>query len=367
LRQSLDPINKNFLSANIGHLKEMIMQRMLLLFILLLLSAVPAAAQPPVTDLVIRIGSNQTDIVLNWSRLQYADNFQVYAGDSSDFPVGVTSLIGTTPDTTFTHVNGLMGAERRFYIVIAISSMVLVPAGQYSMGATYQSWAQPIHSVNVPAFYMDIYEVTNAQYKVFCDATSRAYPDDPGFGDMPNYFTNPVYANYPVVMVDWNDAQAYATWAGKRLPTEAEWERAAKGDTDNRQWPWGDMWISANANIHNNPADGFDYTSPVDTFPNGISPAGCYNMVGNVWEWCEDDWHGDYNGAPTDGSAWIDNPRGSSRAPRGGSWYGYCSTYTRCATRTYYSPTSRSYKIGFRCSRTPSALVQLVPGSWDEG
>ena len=96
---------------------------------------------------------------------------------------------------------------------------------------------------------MDRYEVTNAQYKAFCDATSRSYPADPDFGGMFNYFTDSVYVNYPVVNVDWNDAQAYALWAGKRLPTEAEWERAAKGDADNRQWPWGDTWRAAYANI----------------------------------------------------------------------------------------------------------------------
>jgi formylglycine-generating enzyme required for sulfatase activity len=201
---------------------------------------------------------------------------------------------------------------------------------------------------------MDIYEVTNAQYKAFCDATSRAYPPDPSSNFYtPPYFTNSVYANYPVVMVDWNDASAYAAWAGKRLPTEAEWERAAKGNTD-RQWPWGNTWVAANANIFNNPADGYTYAAPVGTYPNGISPAGCYDMAGNVWELCEDDWHESYTGAPTNGSAWIDNPRGSDRVFRGGSWYGYCyRAIARCASRYYSDPTRRSSSLGFRCSRTP--------------
>ena len=230
--------------------------------------------------------------------------------------------------------------------------MVLVPAGPYQMGATYQSYAQPIHTVNVPAFYIDVYEVTNAEYKAFCDATSRAYPPDPGFPDMPNYFTNPTYANYPVVNVTWYDAGAYAAWAGKRLPTEAEWECAAKGNADNRLYPWGDTWVGANANIWDNPADGYTYTSPVGNYPNGISPAGCYDMAGNVWEWCEDDWHGDYNGAPTDGSAWIDTPRGSSRVVRGGSW-DHNGSHARCAYRNNTGPTNRSNNLGFRCARTP--------------
>jgi formylglycine-generating enzyme required for sulfatase activity len=231
----------------------------------------------------------------------------------------------------------------------APAGMVLIPAGPYDMGATYQSYAQPIHTVNVPAFYMDIYEVTNAQYKAFCDATSRAYPPDPGFSGMPNYFTNPAYANYPVVNVDWNDASAYAAWAGKRLPTEAEWERAAKGNSDNRQWPWGNTWVAANANIGAGNADGYTYTSPVGTYPNGVSPAGCYDMAGNIWERCEDDWHGDYNGAPTDGSAWIDNPRGSYRVQRGGSWT-EGGADARCAARAVNGSASRYDNLGFRCS-----------------
>ncbi len=234
------------------------------------------------------------------------------------------------------------------------AGMVLVPAGPYDMGADYWwPYGLPIHTVNVPAFYIDKYEVTNAQYKLFCDATARAYPDDPGFeGIPPNYFTNPAYANYPVVMVSWDDARAYATWAGKRLPTEAERERAAKGNADNRQWPWGDTWVPTNANIYNNIADGYVDTSPVGTYPYGISPAGCYDMCGNVDEWCEDDWHESYNGAPTDGSAWIDNPRGSTRVIRGGAWSNNSSN-SRCASRIDNNPANRNNFIGFRCSRTP--------------
>jgi len=422
---------------------------------ILLLFAVTSLAQPPepqpVTDLVIQVSENLNDIILTWSRPLNADSFQIHAGDSLDFQATETTQIGSTPDTTFTHIDGLIGSEKRFYMVVSLNNsapyqpynplpadsaqnqsievdlswscsdpdgdpltydvyfgtsstpplvssgqtattydpgtlaggtpcywqivahdnhghstpgpvwwfttegyagMVLVPAGPYQMGATYQSYAQPIHTVNVPAFYIDVYEVTNAQYKAFCDATSRAYPPDPGFSGMPNYFTNPTYANFPVVAVTWYDAKDYATWAGKRLPTEAEWERAAKGNADNRLYPWGDTWVGANANIWDNPADGYTYTSPVGNYPNGISPAGCYDMAGNVWEWCEDDWHGDYNGAPTDGSAWIDTPRGSTRVKRGGSW-NYYGTRARCANRSASYPTYRLSSIGFRCAGTP--------------
>jgi formylglycine-generating enzyme required for sulfatase activity len=230
--------------------------------------------------------------------------------------------------------------------------MVYVPEGPFEMGATYHSpYAQPIHTANVPAFYIDIYEVTNSQYKAFCDATNRAYPTDPGFPSMSNYFTNSAFANYPV-SVDWNGARAYAAWAGKRLPTEAEWERAAKGNTDNRQWPWGDTWVDTYANVGSNNADGYDYTSPVGSFPEGVSPVGCYDMTGNVFEWCEDDWHPNYTGAPTDGSAWIDNPRAEYRISRSSSWY-YPNYYSLCAFRDNGTPTPRYGSIGFRCAKTP--------------
>jgi formylglycine-generating enzyme required for sulfatase activity len=310
------------------------------------------------------------DVDLSWSGSDPDGDtltYDVYFGTSSAPPLASSGQSATTYDpgtlansTTYywrivahdNHDHSTSGPVWSFTTVGGFAGMVLVPAGPYNIGATYQPEAQPVHAVNVPAFYMDIYEVTNAQYKAFCDSTSRTYPLDPGFPGMPNYFTDPAYANYPVVNVDWNDARAYAAWAGKRLPTEAEWERAAKGNTDNRQYPWGDTWVAANANIWNNPADGYTRTSPVGNYPNGISPAGCYDIAGNVWEWCEDDWHSNYNGAPTDGSAWIDSPRGSTRVIRGGSWE-YGDTYTRCANRNSSSPTNRDAGVGFRCARTP--------------
>jgi formylglycine-generating enzyme required for sulfatase activity len=235
----------------------------------------------------------------------------------------------------------------------SLADMVLVPAGQYNMGADYDApYSVPIHSVNVPAFYMDVHELTNAQYKAFCDSTHIPYPDDPGFSGMPNYFTDPAYVNHPVVNVLWQFARYYAAWCGKRLPSEAEWERAAKGNADNRQWPWGDTWVGANANTWNNPADGYTNTSPVGSYPGGISPVGCYDMAGNAWEWCEDDEHETYAGAPTDGSAWVDYPRYDYQIYRGGA-FNSDSELTRCAIRINTNPDLRPIYIGLRCARTP--------------
>ena len=240
--------------------------------------------------------------------------FDVYFGTSSNPPSVISGQAAVTYDP------GVLANDQTYYWRIDAhdthdhltvgpiwtftteglgpEDMALIPACPYSMGADYYSpYSLPIHTVTLPAYYMDRYEVTNAQYKAFCDATSRSYPADPDFSGMFNYFTDSVYVNYPVVNVDWNDAQAYALWAGKRLPTEAEWERAAKGDADNRQWPWGDTWRAAYANINDNPSDGHTYTAPVGIYPNGVSPVGCDDMAGNVWEWCEDDWHSSYTGA----------------------------------------------------------------------
>jgi len=233
--------------------------------------------------------------------------------------------------------------------------MVLVPAGEYTMGSeTVGGNAIPEHLVWLDAFWIDQYEVTNLEYKRFCDATGHGYPSDPGFSGMPNYFTN--YPDYPVVMVDWYDASDYASWAGKRLPTEAEWERVAKGATDNRLWPWGNSFnadfggTTYHANISQD-GDGWTYTAPVGSYPTGVSPEGCYNMAGNVWEWCND-WYGNtyYGSSP------YNNPQGpatgSYRLRRGGAWYNNSSS-ARCASRSNNPPANNGHDIGFRCARTP--------------
>jgi formylglycine-generating enzyme required for sulfatase activity len=324
-----------------------------------LTATVPSIPAVP-ESLVIRRGA-VNNINLYWAPVTHSIcgnpltilQYHIFASTNPDGPF---NQIGISAIDSFVHPFIINAQPIYFYRVTAEApapaGMVYVPAGPYQMGADYNSpYSLPIHTVNVPAFYMDISEVTNIRYKAFCDATSRAYPSDAGFSNMPNYFTDPAYANYPVVNVDWYDAGAYATWAGKRLPTEAEWERAAKGNTDNRQYPWGDIWVETNANI-GGMADGYPNTSPVGTYPNGISPVGCYDMVGNMYEWCEDDWHSSYNGAPTNGSAWIDYPHGSNRVLRGGSWFG-SGTSARCAYRGTFNPTIRYNFVGFRFAKTP--------------
>ena len=207
---------------------------------------------------------------------------------------------------------------------------------------------RPQHRVYLDAFYMDQYEVTNAQYKAFCDTTVRSYPPDPGFGGdyTSDYFRNK--PDYPVVNVSWEDAAAYAQWAGKRLPTEAEWEKAARGGLEGKRYPWGDAISHDDANYSGTGGqDQWTYTSSVGSFPpNGY---GLYDMEGNVWEWCTDWYDENYYS-----QSQIWNPTGSTtgsyRVLRGGSWNND-PNYVRVAYRGGIAPTFWYYGIGFRCAK----------------
>ncbi|HAV93221.1 TPA: hypothetical protein DCW38_08610 [candidate division WOR-3 bacterium] len=229
------------------------------------------------------------------------------------------------------------------------SVLIYIPAGEFTMGSeSGESDEKPVHKVYLDGYYIMKYEVTNKQYKKFCDETGRSYPSDPGYSGMSSYFTN--YPDYPVVEVSWNDAKAYSKWAGLRLPIEAEWEKAARG-TDSRTYPWGNGDPGTNRCNYdpgNYTEDGYKYTSPIGSYENGRSPYGCYDMAGNVWEWCSD-WYG--NNYYRDSE--YRNPKGPSsgdyRVIHGGSWdngaYGI-----RSALRGYGTPSIMYNPGGFRCS-----------------
>jgi formylglycine-generating enzyme required for sulfatase activity len=243
------------------------------------------------------------------------------------------------------------------------SVMVRIPAGAFTMGSNDgDADEKPVHQPYVSEFFVDKYEVTNRQYKQFCDATGRTPPSDPDFAGMPNYFTS--CPDYPVVNVSWEDASAYARWAGKRLPTEAEWEKAARG-SDGRKYPWGNgaPGSSRNGNFADEAAkrkysnwsivegydDGYVYTAPVGSFPSGASPYGCMDMAGNVWEWCND-WYSDKYYQSSANNDPQGPSSGSDRVVRGGCWY-YSAGCLRCAGRYFWVPASRDDFIGFRCAR----------------
>jgi formylglycine-generating enzyme required for sulfatase activity len=226
-----------------------------------------------------------------------------------------------------------------------------VPAGDFWMGcnsnidADCLSSEYPYHSVAVPAFKIDKYEVTVSQYAA-CQSSSPGTCTTPATNAGCNWGVSG-FDNHPINCVDWTQAKAYCTWVGKRLPTEAEWEKAARG-IDGRKYPWGNTDLNCDHVVFNGC---YESTAAIGSKPLGASPYGVLDMSGNVWEWVEDDYHDNYNNAPTNGSAWIENPRSSYRMIRGGAWL-TPGTYVRTSTRgsTPALP-YRGVDLGFRCAR----------------
>jgi formylglycine-generating enzyme required for sulfatase activity len=223
-------------------------------------------------------------------------------------------------------------------IAFAPPGMVYVLAGEFIMGSDEgDSDERPVHTVYLDAFYIDKTEVTNAQYWACveagaCDAPSVTY-----------YDAN--YAQHPVVFVSWNAADAYCRWAGKRLPTEAEWEKAARG-TDGRTYPWGEGIDCDHAQY--NECTG--RTVLVGSKPKGASPYGALDMAGNVWEWVANPYDsGYYSQSPARNPPGPDS--GEYRVLRGGSW-NFNLWDARCASRRWYTPRLRGNYVGFRCARS---------------
>ena len=222
-------------------------------------------------------------------------------------------------------------------------TMRLIPAGSFEMGDHFNeghSSERPVHRVELDAFYMDVREVTVGQFREFVNQSGYSYNR---WNDVAVYSAGD---DYPMVYVSWNDATAYAKWAGKRLPTEAEWEYAARGGLAGKRYPGGDGISHDDANYSGTGGkDKWKYSSPVGSFAaNGY---GLYDMAGNVWEWCQDRYGGNYYS-----SSPAKNPpgpgTGSSRVLRGGSWSNL--TYNlRVANRSFTYPSSRLNYLGFRC------------------
>lgn len=282
--------------------------------------------------------------------------------------------------------------------------MALVPGGPFGMGgadpdAFPADGEGPVRTVQVSPFHIDRTTVTNAQFAAFVKATghvtdaerygwsfvfhllvadeTRRHAVDRAVREAPWWLaidgacwrapdgpgsTMADRQNHPVVHVSWQDAAAYAAWAGKRLPTEAEWEKAARGGREGARYPWGDELAPQGrhrCNIwqgefpdRNSAADGFVGTAPVTAFPpNGF---GLHNVAGNVWEWCADRWSATWH-AEERAATRIDPqgpPAGDARVIRGGSYLchaSYCNRY-RVAARSHNSPDSSTGHMGFRCA-----------------
>lgn len=233
------------------------------------------------------------------------------------------------------------------------ASMVLIPAEEFQMGDGFGEGSpdeRPVHTVHLDSFYMDIYEVTNARYKEFMDATGYK---EPRWWSDPNYFSFNA-SDHPVMGVTWYDAKAYCEWTGKRLPTEAEWEKAARGRLVGSKYPWGDTITHDDANYYGTGGrDRWEYsTSPVGSFPpNGY---GLYDMAGNVWEWCAD-WYDRnyYSHSPRQNPKGPD--MGTERVFRGGSSYDRDTKDLRVACRNKHDPAGSLTNAGFRCVRDVSS------------
>jgi formylglycine-generating enzyme required for sulfatase activity len=205
------------------------------------------------------------------------------------------------------------------------AGMVLVSGGRFLMGSDEFERETPVRTVDLPAFWIDRFPTTNAEYTAFVTATGHRAPVD-----WENGRPRPGYERHPV-MVTWTDADAYARWAGKRLPTETEWEKAARG-TDGRRYPWGDEWDTAKALTWETVAPTGARTEPVDARPGGASPYGCEQMVGLLEEWCSD-WYDAYPGSGYHSAGYGER----FRVLRGGAWI-FTQTHARSAYRCFELP-----------------------------
>ena len=227
---------------------------------------------------------------------------------------------------------------------------ISVPGGTFDMGSDGHSSEQPVHSVTVPSFEMTKSHVTVEQYEM-CVADGAC--SAPATSSDRCNWDNPGYEDHPVNCISWHRLRNFCEWIGGRLPTEAEWEYAARSGGQDIIYPWGnDIATCEYAVMKEDGLDGCgtERTWPVCSKVAGNTDHGLCDMVGNAWHWVEDDWHADYNGAPNDGSAWIDEPRGSSRVIRGSSYLSSANGL-RATNRYHIISGGHWHAAGGRCAR----------------
>jgi formylglycine-generating enzyme required for sulfatase activity len=257
-------------------------------------------------------------------------------------------------------------------IVFRGKDYLFIPPGDFIMGSLHSRlteiadsyeddsviWNEyPECPVNLDGYYISRFPVTNDDFQTFINETDHAVPfRDDEFSKFYNWNRESRSypedkANHPVVLVSWHDARAYCDWLGARLPTEAEWEKAARG-TDAREWPWGNIWHARRCNAE---GSGLLGTSPVGRFsPAGDSPYGLSDMAGNIWEWCSSLLE-PYPYRLDDGREVLETP--GKRVLRGGS-FGSSGLWTRCASRNSADPYDRGFNVGFRVVLSQNIQIQ---------
>ncbi len=228
-----------------------------------------------------------------------------------------------------------------------IPGMSYVPAGDFIMGGYFGEFdEEPEHVVYLSAYYIDTHETSNAEYW----ECVRAHRCKPSAYARQVHLMHP---NHPVLGVSWFDAREYCRWRGKRLPTEAEMEKAARG-TDARRFPWGNTFDRMRLNLRG-PEDGYRWTAPVDAFPNGRSPYGVYNLAGNVWEWCHDNIDKQYyRHSPRRDPQGPPYRRGMRKCMRGGTWMYNVPFYASTTNRSPQWGWKRYKYTGIRCALSAS-------------
>ena len=232
--------------------------------------------------------------------------------------------------------------------------LLYIPAGRFIMGSNQgDSNEKPFHEVYLDAFWMDKFEVTHDQYKLCVADRACTAPTDISF------YNNSSFKNHPVVNINWSQAKAYCQWAGRDLPSEAQWEKAARGD-DERKYPWGDNYPTSDyANLCDlgcasgskleNFSDGYSQTAPVGNFPMGSSPYEVHDMAGNVWEWVNDWYAEDYYGSQREWANPSGPMTGEEKVLRGGAWDN-SERFIRSTNRGWGSPEVFGEDLGFRCA-----------------
>lgn len=237
-----------------------------------------------------------------------------------------------------------------------LTSMATIPKGPFMMGCnalidencSYIENEIPYHKVEVPEYKIDFTEVTVGQYRACVEDNGRC-PEPSMNWNICNWAASD-RETHPMNCINWYEAKAYCKWSGKRLCSESEWEKAARG-TDGRMYPWGNERATCKQAIMRKNGVwgcGKKRTWPVGSKPPGVY--GIYDMAGNVSEWVEDDWHWDYEGAPDNGKAWVRNPR-TNRGVRGGNFIHF-SLMLRVSKRRFFEPGKNfNGSIGVRCCK----------------